>query len=198
MFNSRNDCQDAGLKHPVLCADPVQEMLDVAKKNKIPNIDTLCATAEEFAKKDKYDKLLIKGAVYHFPVNKMKEIFSGIETQLNAKEVILIDKVGSNRTSGMPFFKKGIEYQRNSQAGLTELLETILGELKFDNEKKVFDDDMNITKEEAIQTLRIKSISCLSALSEEEIEEGIEEVEREYDDVISFTITKEMIVDRKS
>ena len=33
-----------GLKHPVLCADPVQEMLDVAKKVNIHNIKTLCAT----------------------------------------------------------------------------------------------------------------------------------------------------------
>ena len=62
----------AGLKHPVLCADPVQEMLDVAEKNNIPNIETLCATAKEFAKKDiKYEKMLIKGAVHHFPVDKM-------------------------------------------------------------------------------------------------------------------------------
>ena len=98
----------------------------------------------------------------------------------------------------MPFFKKGIEYQRNSQAGLTELLEKILGDLGFDIEKKVFDDDMKITKEEAIQTIRNISISCLSPLSEEEIEEGIEEVEREYDDVISFSIAKETIVARKS
>ena len=51
----------AGLKHPVLCADHVQEMLDVAKKNKIPYIETLCATAEEFAKKNiNYDKIFIK------------------------------------------------------------------------------------------------------------------------------------------
>ena len=89
----------------LLCADPVQEKLDVTKKNNIPNIGTLCVTAEQFAKKDlKYDKVLMKGVVHHFPVNKMREIFSRIGTQLNAKGVILIDKVGSNRTSGMLFF----------------------------------------------------------------------------------------------
>ena len=188
----------AGLKHPVLCADPVQEMLNVAKKKKIANIETLCATAEEFAKKDmKYDKMLIKGAVHHFPVDKMKEIFSGIETQLNAKGVILIDKIGSNRTGGMPFFKKGIEFQRNMQEGLTKILEKILEDLGFKIDKKIINDEMKITKEEAIKYIKNKSISLISALSEEEIEEGIAEVEREYGDVISFRMTREMIIARK-
>ena len=61
----------------------------------------------------------------------------------------------------MPFFKKGIEYQRNTQAGLTELLENTLGYLGFDNEKKIFEDGMKITREEAKQTIMNKSISCL-------------------------------------
>ena len=189
----------ADLKYPVLCVDPVQEMLDVAKKNNVQNIETLCSTAEDFARQDmKYDKILIKGAVHHFPVNKMREIFTGIKKQLNDKGVILINKTGANRTGGMPFFKKGIQTRSNMQGGLTELLENLLADLGFHVEKQIFEDDATITKNEAIESIKNRSLSVLSALSDEDIEEGIEEVEREYDDIISYKRIYEMIIAHKS
>ena len=189
----------AGLKHPVLCVDPVQEMLNVAKKNNIEKIETLCATADQFAKKDmKYDKLLIKGAVHHFPVDKMREIFTGIEAQLNKKGTILINKAGANRTGGMPFFKKGMEYRSSTQAGITELLENILGDLGFQIEKQVFEDDATISKNDAIESIKNRSLSSLSAMSEEELKEGIEEVERNYGDFIYYKQIWEMIIAQKN
>ena len=127
----------------------------------------------------------------------MREIFSGIKTQLNDKGVILIDKVGANRSGGMPFFKKGIQYQRDAQEGLTELLENLLKELGFHLDKRIFDEQKDITKSEAIETIKNKSISCLSALSEEDIAEGIEEVEREFDDVITYRVPRELIIASK-
>ena len=66
----------AELVNPVICVDPVREMLDVGIRNKIANIQTICETAEQFSqRKIQYDKLLIKGTVHHFPVNNLRQIF---------------------------------------------------------------------------------------------------------------------------
>ena len=198
-------CKTAGmlakivsLKHPVLCVDPVQEMLEIGKKKKIASIETLCATAEEFVKKDlKYDKILIKGTVHHFPVNKMREIFTGIHRQLNPSGMILINKTGVNKGVGAPFFKKGIDTRNSIQAGLTDLLETLLKDLGFSVNIQRFEEHMDITRVEATESIRKKSLSCLSALSSEELAQGISEVERDYDDVIAYKTVWEMIIAQK-
>ena len=96
----------AGLSQPVLCVEPVQEMLDVAIKNKVENVETLCATAEEFVMRDiNYDKLLIKGTVHHFPRKNLRMIFQGIYTQLTPNGIVLIDKVSSNQVASLNYFK---------------------------------------------------------------------------------------------
>ena len=88
----------ASLTKPVLCVEPVQEMLDVALKNNVANIEMMCATAEEFVRRDiNYDKLLIKGSVHHFPRDQLQEIFGGIHGQLNDNGIVLIEKVSSNK-----------------------------------------------------------------------------------------------------
>ena len=90
----------ANLEPPVLCVDPVQEMLDVAVDNKIDNIETMCATAEEFvAKYINYDKILIKGTVHHFPVSNLEMIFRGIFKQLRTSGVLLIEKSSEKSVS---------------------------------------------------------------------------------------------------
>ena len=72
-----------------------------------------------------------------------------------------------------------------------------LGPSSFTMDKRIFDEQKDITKSEAIETIKNKSISCLSALSEEDIAEGIEEVEREFDDVITLRVTRELIIASK-
>ena len=85
------------LKKPVLCVEPVKEMLDVAVSNELEGIETLCETAEEFVKRDiKYDKIIMKGCVHHFPRSHLQDIFKGIHSQLNEGGILLIDKVSGN------------------------------------------------------------------------------------------------------
>jgi len=183
-----------GLKKPLLCVDPVHEMLEIAEKSNVENIDTLVATAEDFAKKDlKYDKILIKGAVHHFPINKIREIFTGIKKQLNKGGQILIVKTGANRKGGMPYFKKGIDYHNRTHDGLTELIENLLNELGFKVDKKILEDDLEVTKEQAIKLIEDRTLSLLSAFTDEELSEGIEEVKRNHGDVIKYKAIWEMI-----
>ena len=86
------------LKKPVLCVEPVKEMLDVAVNNKLEGIiETLCGTAEEFVRRDiNYDKVIMKGCVHHFPRSHLQDIFKGIHSQLNEGGILLIDKVSGN------------------------------------------------------------------------------------------------------
>ena len=72
-------------------------MLDVALDKKVSNIETLCITAEDFAKQDiHYDKILIKGTVHHFPISNFELIFGGIYKQLNNNGILLIEKTDEN------------------------------------------------------------------------------------------------------
>jgi len=191
--------QLAGLKYPVLCVDPVQEMLEIGKE--IHNIETLCATADEFVKKDiKYDKVIIKGAVHHFPINKMREIFEGIKKQLNDNGAILIDQSRGNNKIGMPFFKKGIDTQNQLNAGVVQLVENVLKDLGFKVDLKLNDVDMKTSKENAIKIIKNRSVSGLSTLSDEEIKEGIEEVDKAYKDgaFIDWTNSRILMLAKKN
>ena len=83
-------------------------MLDVAVSNQLEGIETLCETAEEFVKKDiKYDKIIMKGCVHHFPRNHLQDIFKGVYNQLNEGGILLIDKVSGSpvRISGSLILK---------------------------------------------------------------------------------------------
>ena len=94
------------LTQPVLCVDPVQEMLDVAEANKMENIETLCETAEEFTKRQiKYDKILIKGTVHHFPAENIQNIFAGIYNQLNEGGILLIEKLSGNKVNFLKLYR---------------------------------------------------------------------------------------------
>jgi len=187
----------ANLKSPVLCVEPVQEMLDVALDNKVSNIETLCATAEDFAVRDiHYDKILIKGTVHHFPVNNLELIFGGIFKQLNKNGVLLIEKTHENSSTG-PFFKKGMATHVKKLGGLSDLLVETLTSIGFKTERATMDQKVVKTKEEAMNYVRNRSVSSWEAFSDKEIEEEVKNIENmECDNIVYFS-QREIIIASK-
>ena len=101
----------------MLCVEPVQEMLDVALKQNPGNIETFCETAEMFtARNIRYDKIMIKGTVHHFPRENLERIFSGIYQQLNNNGILLIEKV-SGKANISSFFKRGHDLHHQTHQG---------------------------------------------------------------------------------
>ena len=202
------------LTQPVLCVDPVQEMLDVAEANKMENIETLCETAEEFTKRQiKYDKILIKGTVHHFPAENIENIFTGIYNQLNEGGILLIEKLSGNKVNflklyvhliffvqnaGIPFFKRGKEVQLQVHQGLTEKLVGIFESLKFRKvEKFAIVCHTSKTKDEAIAHIKNRSASSWATLTEDEIEDGVKDVQENFGDIIEYITEMEIIIATK-
>ena len=202
------------LTQPVLCVDPVQEMLDVAEANKMENIETLCETAEEFTKRQiKYDKILIKGTVHHFPAENIENIFTGIYNQLNEGGILLIEKLSGNKVNflklyvqliffvqnaGIPFFKRGKEVQLEVHQGLTEKLVGIFESLKFKKvEKFAIECHTSKTKDEAIAHIKNRSASSWATLTEDEIEDGVKDVQENFGDIIEYITEMEIIIATK-
>ena len=184
------------LEQPLICVDPVKEMLDIAIKNKIPNIETICESAEQFSQRDiRYDKLLIKGTIHHFPVNKLRQIFSGISKQLSKSGLILIEKTpGTQQTKGYPSFEKALKLHSQLFSGLTDILVNLLRDLGFEVSSTIVGGKRKISKVEAIDNIRNRYTSTLGLLSDQEIQAGIEEVDRNFGDVIEYEQNREMLI----
>ena len=184
----------AELKNPVICVDPVREMLDVGIRKKIANIETICESAEQFSQREiHYDKLLIKGTVHHFPVNNLRQIFTGISHQLTTGGVVLIEKTPGKPAPGYPSFEKALELHSQFFSGLSDILVSLFQELGFQVTSTIVTGKGKISKAEAIKNIRARYTSTLELLSDQEIQEGVEEVERNFPEVIEYENQREMM-----
>jgi len=187
----------ANLESPIICVDPVEKMLDIAVKNGVKNIKTIVATAEEFTEmKLEYDKIFIKVAIHHFDRSRLKETFVSIRRQLRKNGGILIEFLGDDRKEGSPFFEKGINAQNKLQKGLTEDLSKILKDLGFTVEVFDFCYQLMVQKANAIKFISNRASSVLSMMSDDDIKNGILEVERKYAnvDIIQWNTKRIVIV----
>jgi len=196
--NALQLAQLAELEQSVLCVEPVQEMLDVALKQNPDNIETFCETAEVFtARNIRYDKIMIKGTVHHFPRENLEQIFSGIYRQLNNNGILLIEKV-SGKANISSFFKRGHDLHHQTHQGLSERIMEILEGLGMRVEYKTVMADSSKTKAETIEYMRNRSVSSWEMLTDEEIEEGVRSIQESGEDIITSSIEKEIIVATKS
>ena len=166
----------AELENPVICVDPVREMLDVGIRNKIANIETICETAEQFAEREiHYDKLLIKGTIHHFSVDNLRQIFTGISSQLSTGGVILIEKTPGKPAQGYPSFEKALKLHSQFFSRLSDTLVNLFQELGFQVSSTIVTGKGKISKAEAINNIRNRYTSTLELLSDQDIEDGIDE-----------------------
>ena len=164
-------------------------------KNKIANIETICETAEQFSQREiHYDKLLIKGTVHHFPVNNLRQIFTGISNQLRPGGVILIEKTPGKPAPGYPSFEKALTLHSQFFSGLSDILLNLFRELGFKVSSTVVTGKGKISKAEAITNIRNRYTSTLELLSEQEIEAGIAEVEKKFPEIIEYENQREMMI----
>ena len=169
----------SNLKNPVLCVDPSKNMVAVA--NAKQGVLGVQAGAEEFftslstsSDSDKtFDKILMCGCVHLF--SDPKAVFAGVKEHLSENGVCLI----VDYSSASPLFKSlkekfGAGYL--SWEPLYEILKT-LG-FKFEVTKST--QKFSLPKRQWYAALRDRFLTKLENFTDEEIREGICELERDY------------------
>lgn len=181
-FYTRIIAQKAGLQNPPLCVEPSENMLSQIGDS--DHLEPVHADALSFcAREIRYDKILLKEMV-HF-IEERKVLFEGIKRQLCESGKVLI--VTRPKNTPLPFFTAALERFAQGQPSL-ESLEKELADagLRPFSVTEAF--SFGISKERWYGMLRNRFMSNLQNFTDEEIEEGIVQLEKTFgtETVIAF------------
>ncbi|OHD83743.1 MAG: hypothetical protein A2Y52_00075 [Sulfuricurvum sp. RIFCSPLOWO2_02_43_6] len=189
-FTSRLE-QESCLKK-AYCIEPASAMCEEASK--LTNITAICGDAHTFlATKTPFTKILLKEVIHHIP--EREAFWKTVHTMLPHRGKLLI--ITRPQHVAFPFFKAAKEaFARNQPPH--ELFESQLRECGFEVETTLRSHTFTLSKERWYEMLRHRFMSDLGVFSDEEIEEGIREIEENYtresidiiDNLIFITATK--------
>ena len=165
------------LKHPIWCVDPCPEMQAVAEQRK--GVYAVEKTAEEFVQDlsadQFFDKMLCIMCIHHF--SQPVEILKGLRAHLHSGGQLLIFVIG--KSTRLPVFSKAEETFRGiAKTYKKEGITATLREANFAVE--VVEEKLNYIVKKSLwyDMLRGRVYSNLRKLSDEEIEDGIIELEK--------------------
>lgn len=162
---------------PTICVDPFQEMLD-----KIPGevpIEKLCLDALTFSEEPlTYNKVLIKEAVHH--VTDRPRLFRNLYQKLPKNGRLLLVHVPPDIQ--YPIFRKALERAKTWHANPDELIAQ-LQSIGFQVERDYLDYPHRIAKEHYFRQVENQFMTVLSSFTENEMAEGLKEMEEVYKDV---------------
>ena len=186
---------DLGMTNPVVCVDPCQEMLDVAKKN---GAITIKAIAEEFfATKPEYPLkvVLINQCMYLFTDRDF--VFTKLSEYMPDDGVCFVTEYTA--TLSLPFFKAAKEAHTGIGEGLDSLC-TLIRSKGLNCQVVSSTEPEEMSKKLWYDAIRSRFFSLLLGFSDEQLEEGIEELEEKYkgQEVLKFdTAYKGLIFTKK-
>lgn len=165
--------EDLCMIKPVVCIDPSKEMLSVAEKN---GAITIQATAEDFfASKPDFPLKVVfmTGCVHHF--ERPEFVFSKLASYMPEDGVCIVTM------NTLPLFKGS----QNIKS--TKRLEEVSHKIDFESQGlkcrlEKFVRTGKVDKELWYKSIRTRLSSFLSRYTDEELEEGINELEKEYKD----------------
>lgn len=184
------------LVKPVLCVDPVQELLFLGSE--FDHIRILQATALQFANMQeiRYNKIYLKSAIHHVQKDKLVELFNGLYKQLEQGGRILIE-TGSDSCL-LPWFSKAVSEYSRIHSGLTQLLVTSLTKAGFKVQTYQIDIPARMSKKDLFSSFRQRCSSMFANLSDAEIEEGIKEVDGKWkENSIRYSHGRVLLLGRK-
>lgn len=176
--------QQVGMTKPIVCVDPSLEMLNITHTKK--DIILIHATAEDFlATKPAYPLkvVLMNACVHHFEDRDF--VFSRLAEYMPVDGVCIIQE-GSNDPT-YPWFKAAREEVNRVTFESMSLYELIESKgLKWENVKST--ESMEVDKLFFYEKIRNRYSSILLKFTDEELKEGIKELEEKYKDteVIKF------------
>jgi len=178
-------CELTGLENPVWCVDPSAEMQEQARKRK--GVYPVQKTAEEFFLDPEvshcFDRVVAVFSVHHFanPV----DVYEGIIRSLRPGGILLLLMTMKN---GHPIFKTTIKVSgtyfdlvNDSQKLLKELDR---GDIRISEHEVTLTEAM--TKSTLNDSLRRRYSSVLNHLTDEQIEERIKQLEKEFSEFSEY------------
>lgn len=173
-FYTKLIAQKAGLRNKPLCVEPSENMLSQIQQS--DNLEPICADALSFCGRDiRYDKILLKEMI-HF-VDTRKILFEGIRHQLSENGKLLI--VTRPKNTPMPFFTAALETFAQGQPSLQSLMQE-LSDAGIHPVSLTEEFIFGMPKERWYGMLRNRFMSNLQNFSDDEIEEGIEQLEKTF------------------
>jgi ubiquinone/menaquinone biosynthesis C-methylase UbiE len=168
--------KQVSLKKPIICVDPFQGMLDGISKE--APITRICMDALSFSRQPgSYDKILIKETIHH--VTEKKEFFLNLYQRLNPNGILLLVHVPPKVQ--YPLFQTALARCENWHADPDDL-ERGMKEGGFQVERDILDFPHSIPKEKYFKMVEGCYMSVLTSFEEEEIQEGLKEMEETYKD----------------
>jgi len=154
------------------CVEPEKSMCNIAEE--YSNFKTICSDAFFFVNELKYEytKILFKEVVHH--IDNRKKLWNDIFNSINKNGRILIYTRPQNIK--FPLFKKAKEEFFKNQPHY-DLIVNELENVGFRVEVSLESFTFELSKEEWYDMLKAKFMSDLSVFSDEEILEGINELE---------------------
>ena len=164
------------LQHPIVGVDPFAEMLSQMPED--APIVRLPMDAVDFSERPgRYDKVLIKETIHH--VRDKERLFRNLHERLNPGGILLLVHVPPKVQ--YPLFEQALRRCEQWHAD-PELLVRLLGEAGFRVERDSLDYPHAIPKDKYFQMVEACYMSVLSSFNEDEIREGLAEMERTYAD----------------
>lgn len=168
------------------CIEPSKAMCEEASK--IDNIRAICTDATGFCTLNlPYTKLLLKEVIHH--ISDREPFWKNIYNQLPPDGKLLI--ITRPQDIDFPFFDAAKEAFARNQPPY-EALESELHEAGFFVDIQCRSHTFTLPKQQWYLMLRHRFMSDLSSFSDQEIEEGIEEIEKNHPDTI-FTVVDNLL-----
>ena len=187
----------SGLHNPIWCVDPSVEMQEVARQKK--GVYPVVKTAEEFFSNpqisDRFDRVLTNVSAHHF-VNPDAPgaVYKGILRSLRPGGIFVQVNVLKNSP---PLFKSANKLMSQFYEREREISSLLLREVGLNanvSQQEVFF-SWGVTKSKLYECYRCRFFSFFQHLSDDQIEEGITELENEHyqnvkeDDLINYEST---------
>jgi SAM-dependent methyltransferase len=171
------------LRHPILGVDPFAEML-----NQMPEdapIVRLPMDAVEFSERPgSYDKVLIKETIHH--LQDKERLFRNLHQRLSPGGILLLVHVPPKVQ--YPLFERALRRCEQWHAD-PDVLVRLLAQAGFHVERDALDYRHAIPKDKYFCMVEACYMSVLSSFSQDEIREGLVEMDRTYADrlILEFT-----------
>ena len=178
-----------GLINPLLCVDNNLDMLKTAEKYQ--NIKIQCSDAQTFAAQHNlFDFILLKEIIHHIPIIEMKKLFTDLEKCLTPNGSCLI--ITRPSKTDYPLFTAAQNVWSQNQPSKDTLLK-IMNDCKLNVTCNSIYMNMSLSKEKWFNMIRSRCWSTFSYFNDEQLEEGITELEIKFANTNDISFKEELL-----
>ena len=135
-------------------------------------------------KHEKFDLILIKQTIHLMKFNEIKRLLKSLKKKLNINGRILIFTLNTGKNE-IPTFKL-MKLKLNQSLQRDKKILEIITNIYPHSIKKKFIFNVKISKKKYLEMIKNRYISTLIPFSKKQIDQGIQEIDQKYKDVLRF------------